>query len=186
MYLILWNVFAGAGNGFSDGLKLVEVHRCANAFGKNFKVFRASGFKDTPERLAVDGTRPVFLQGSEVIGTAISLVTGKAVSGILRVVIDHQAIARYFGDDRRGGDRKRLSVTADDGLFGKWTSRGGIAVDEHAVGRGAEGSECLAHGLVGGVADVVFVYFLWRCFAHANGESYVVDGFKKVFSAFFR
>ena len=185
MYLILWDMFAGTGNGFSDGLKLAAVCGGLNTFGKNFEVLRAVGFKDAPERSAVDRTGAVFLQGGEVIGAAISLVMGKAISGILRVVIDHQAIARYFGDDRRGGDRKRLTITAYDRLFGEWTAREGIAIDEHAVGRDAECGECLAHGVVGSVADVVFVYFLWRRFAHANGESYVVDGFKKFCSAFF-
>ena len=70
----------------------------------------------------MDGTGAVFLQGGEVIGAAISLVMGKAVSGVLRVVIDHQAIARYFGDDRRGGYRKRLAITAYDRLFGEWAA----------------------------------------------------------------
>ena len=52
----------------------------------------------------MDRTGAVFLQGGEVVGAAVSLVTGEAVSGVLRVVIDHQVVARYFGDDRRGGD----------------------------------------------------------------------------------
>ena len=176
---------AGTGNGFSDGLELVEVDGGLNAFGKNFKVFRAFGFKDAPERSSVDGTGAVFLQGGEVIGAAISFVAGKAVSGVLRVVIDHQAVARYFGDDRRGGDRERGTITAYDRLFGEWTARKSIAIDEHAVGRDAEGGECLAHGLVGGVADVVFVYFLGRRFAYANGEGCILDGFKEFFPAFF-
>ena len=120
-----------------------------------------------------------------MIGAAISFVAGKAVSGVLRVVIDHQAVARYFGDDRRGGDRKRLTITAYDRLFGKWAARDGVAVDEYVVGRDAEGGECLAHGLMGGVADVVFVYFFGRRFAYANGEGCILDGFKEFFPAFF-
>ena len=185
MYVIMGDMFSGTGNGFSYGLKLVEVDGSLNTLSKNFKIFRALGFKDAPERSAVDRTGTVFLQGGEVIGAAVSLVTGKAVSGVLRVVIDHQAIARYFGNDRRGGYRKRLTITAYDRLFGEWAARDGIAIDEHAVWRDAEGGECLAHGMVGGVADVVFIYFSWRCFACANGEGYIVDGFKKFFPAFF-
>ena len=88
----------------------------------------------------MDGARAVLPQRREVLGRAIAFVTGKAVLGILRVILAHQPVTGDFGDDGRGGDADGEAVAADQGLLGGAGEVGdGQAVNQSVIRGGLQG-----------------------------------------------
>src|SRR5262249_61230267 len=75
------------------------------------------------ERSAVDRTRAVPVEGGEMICRPVAFVLREAVLRELRVGFEHEAVARDFGDDRRGRDGGASSVTVDEIALRAWQGR---------------------------------------------------------------
>ncbi|PAV93211.1 hypothetical protein WR25_11083 [Diploscapter pachys] len=96
------------------------------------------GGRDGREAAAVNRGRPVFEQRRQMVLAAVALVRMPVIVRVDRGMFEHDRVARFLGEDRRGGDRQALRVAADDRRRRVGPARQAIAVDQHMAGIAAE------------------------------------------------
>src|SRR4051794_31198694 len=67
---------------------------------------------DGKKSAAMDRTRPMFLEFSEVQLGAIAFMLGKGVAGVVLIHLDHDAVTRHLGDDTRRRDAEAERIAA--------------------------------------------------------------------------
>ena len=87
-----------------------------------------------------------FIQGRMVEWRGVALVAGKAVTRKFIMECHHDPVARDFGDDRGGSDRKTAGIAGDNGLnravkFGRL-----VAINQGVVWRFVEIVNRFRHG----------------------------------------
>lgn len=87
-------------------------------------------------------------------GGHVAFVFGESIAGKLAIKIDHEAVARDFGDDAGGGDGITAGVAIDEGSLGMFECADVGAVDQSVFGAGGELGERFVHGFERGAQDV--------------------------------
>src|ERR1700677_470880 len=95
-----------------------------------------------------------------MFGSAITLMAGETVIGILRVVSDHHPVAGNFGDDGRCGDAEAFAIATDDCGLWKLEARNPASVGQHVFGRLSEGLQSTATRRHRGPIDIEAVNLL--------------------------
>lgn len=91
---------------------------------------------------------------------AVSFVPGKCVLGKLRVMFDHQPIARHLSDHARGSDTKTESISADERSLGDRKRANRKPVDEHMIRRDGQSGGGAAHRFMRRAQNVQTVDFI--------------------------
>lgn len=112
------------------------------------------GVADRREAGAVQGARAELGEGFEVLGRAVSFVTGESIVWVLPVEVLHELVAGDLGEDTGGGDAEAEGVAVDDGGVGETEVRDRQAIDEDGVGGRVQSQEGFPHGAVRGLQDV--------------------------------
>ena len=87
------------------------------------------------------GEGPKEARAAKCLSGAIALMAGETVIRILRMIVDHQAVARYLGDNRSCSDTKTLAIAANNRGLWKIETRDAPSVGEHVIRLGASASK---------------------------------------------
>src|ERR1700691_4696001 len=77
---------------------------------------RAQRERNRRERSPMMDRRTEPVERGEMFGHAVAHVALEAITRMGGAETGHEAVARDFGDDRGGRDRRHQAVAADDGL----------------------------------------------------------------------
>ena len=100
-----------------------------------------------------------YLQETAAVeGGAVALVTGEAITRVIPVQPDHQAVPVDFGHDGGAGNGKTELVPPDESLLGEGDLGKLDAVDENELRRDSKGLKRLLHGQARGRQDTYPVY----------------------------
>ena len=106
------------------------------------------------ESATVNVAGPKLPKCFEMLRSGVTLVIAEAVLRKLVVVFGHEAVARDFGEDAGGGDRKAFRVAIDQRRLGIERGENMRAVDERVIGTGVELKEGVIHRAEAGAKNV--------------------------------
>src|SRR5271166_2907250 len=128
------------------------------------------------ERAAMNRRRAQLVERLDVLVGAVSLVLREAVAGVKGVELYHHAVARDFGNDRRGRDAETFAIATDDFGLRKFEAWDEAAVHQHVAGRQTQGRQRAAARRHGGPIDIEAIDFVDLGDADADCYRALADG----------
>lgn len=117
-------------------------------------------------------------------GGAIAFMLAEFVARIPRIHLDHDAVARDFGEDAGGGDAEAEPVATHQRRL--WNGEGANreTVDQHVIGYGGERGDGATHRFVGRTQDIQPVDLLALDDGERPKNRFVAGDFSKESVAF--
>src|SRR5215467_2425132 len=105
--------------------------------------------RDRGERTAMDRRRPQLFEELKMVRSAVALVLGEAVTGVLVIISGHDSVAGHLGENRGGGDAETLAIATDD--MSLWDRKAGnlAAINQDMFRRPLKGGQRALDGAHG-------------------------------------